>query len=225
MAGRAQLDAWWRLAHQTVGVAIRLGFRLRAAGLEHIPARDGAVLAYNHVSVLDPIIIALLTVEERGKPVHFLAVADAFELRVIGWGLQRIRAIPIRRGAGDWTTIHEAARTTRSGGLVGLAPEGKVGLGDELQPGQKGAARIALAANTCVIPVGIWGTQARWPKAGLRLAPPLRPPVVVIFGSPIRAEGDPHSRIDVRALTDRIMAGLDGMASRARALVLDDRRR
>ncbi len=98
-----------------------------------------------------------------------------------------------------------------------MSPEGTVGDGSVIQPGQKGAARIALSARAPVIPIGVWGTQYRWPKDGPRLGPPLRPVVVVVVGPPIAPEGDPRSKPDVRAMTDRIMAGVAEAAMEARA--------
>jgi 1-acyl-sn-glycerol-3-phosphate acyltransferase len=110
------------------------------------------------------------------------------------------------------------AEAIRSGSLAGLSPEGTVGNGSALQPGQKGAARIALLTGAPVIPVGIWGIQRRWPKPGLTFALPVRPAVAVAFGPPLHPEGDAHNRADVRALTDRIMAALQTQVDVARTL-------
>jgi 1-acyl-sn-glycerol-3-phosphate acyltransferase len=110
------------------------------------------------------------------------------------------------------------AAVIRRGSLAGFSAEGRVGDGAELQPIQKGTARVALAAAVPVIPTGIWGTHERWPQAGLRLRLPVRPTVGVAFGSPIPAEGDPRSRQDVRALTDRIAEGIGTAVGAARAL-------
>ena len=100
--------------------------------------------------------------------------------------------------------------------LAGIAPEGMVGVGAELLPGQKGAARIALMARAPVIPVGLWGTQRRCPKEGLRFALPVRPTVAVVYGRPIPAQGDPKRRPDVQALTDRIMGDIAALVAEAR---------
>jgi 1-acyl-sn-glycerol-3-phosphate acyltransferase len=83
-------------------------------------------------------------------------------------------------------------------------------------PGQKGAARIALMAGAPVIPVGLWGTQHRWPKSGLTFSPPARPTVAVVYGEPIHCEGDPKRRPDVQALTDRIMGDIAMLVAQAR---------
>jgi 1-acyl-sn-glycerol-3-phosphate acyltransferase len=97
-----------------------------------------------------------------------------------------------------------------------MSPEGTVGEGSALQPGQRGAARIALLAGVPVIPVGVWGTQQRWGKDGLRRTLE-RHDLAVVAGAPIPPEGNARSRPDVIAFTERIMEGIRESADRARA--------
>jgi 1-acyl-sn-glycerol-3-phosphate acyltransferase len=210
-------DVWWSIARVTVGGATRLAFRLRPSGLRHVPGAGGGLLCYNHVSILDPVAVAV-SVAGRGRAVRFLTLSEEFDRPVLGWALRRLRHIPLRRGAGDWAAIDAVSRVVGSGALAGMSPEGRVGDGDRLLPGQKGAARIALTSHAPVVPIGIWGTHDRWPKAGLRLVRPARPVVAVVFGAPINPQGDARSRPDVRLLTDRIMGELDTVVSRARQL-------
>jgi 1-acyl-sn-glycerol-3-phosphate acyltransferase len=191
-------------------------FRLRFSGLENVPATGGALVASNHVSVLDPVFVALAAAG-RGRTVRYLAVSEAFDQRVVGWALRRIDQIPLRRGMGDWQAIEDVAAVIAEGSLAGISAEGTVGDGRQLLPVQKGAARIALAAGAPVIPVGIWGTQLRWSKSGFRLGPPIRPPVAVAFGPPIEPTGDPRSRADVRALTDRLATALASLVTAAKS--------
>src|SRR5439155_10191378 len=70
-----QRDLWWRLGLATVGTVVRLAFRLRFEGTEHIPRTGPALLACNHISVLDPPIVALAP-SDRGRTVRFLAAAE-----------------------------------------------------------------------------------------------------------------------------------------------------
>jgi 1-acyl-sn-glycerol-3-phosphate acyltransferase len=208
---------WWTAARLTVGTLFKAAFRVRLAGATNIPERGGALLAYNHVSVLDPIAVSLAAAR-RGRPVRFLALAELFDQGWVGWSLRRIDQIPLRRGLGDWAAIERVADALRGGSLAGMSPEGTVGEGTSLQPGQRGAARIALAAGVPVLPVGVWGTQRRWPKAGLYWGPPLRPALGVAVGAPIMASGDPRDRTEVLALTERLMGELQHAVDVARAL-------
>ena len=172
-------------------------------------------MASNHVSVLDPVFV-VLAASRRGRVVRYLTVSDAFDQRVVGWGLRRVQQIPLRRGMGDWEAIEEVAAIVRGGALAGISAEGTVGDGRELLPIQKGAARIALAAGAPIIPAAVWGTQARWSKRGPQLGPPIRPTVAVAFGRPIPPAGDPRSRADVRAHTDRLASALGSLVDSVR---------
>jgi 1-acyl-sn-glycerol-3-phosphate acyltransferase len=209
-------DIWFHVGRIGAGALFGAAFRLELHGLRHIPPEGGALICTNHVSVLDPVFVALGGAR-RGRPVRFLGLSELFESGVLGWALRATRQIPLRRGTGDWDAIHSVAAVVRSGALAGMSPEGRVTDGMEELPGQKGAARIALDAGSPVIPSGIWGSNYRWPKEGLRRAMPLRPPVVLTFGPPIPAEGDPRNPRDVRALTERIMADIRGLKGAARA--------
>ena len=84
-----------------------------------------------------------------------------------------------------------------------------------MQAGQRGAARVALAAGVPVVPVGVWGTNARWGKDGLN-TDPTRYPAVTVFGPVLRSGGDPRSIPDTVELTERIMAGIAEVAERAK---------
>ena len=213
--GASERDVWWTIGRATLGVAVKTAFKVRVVGARNIPASGGALIAYNHISVIDALFVALPVVD-RSRVAHFFALSQDFERPVLGWGLRKTGQIPIRRGFGDWEAIETSARVIQDGMLAGIAPEGTVGDGSKLGPGQKGAARIALMAGAPVIPVGLWGANLRWPKSGLKLSAPLRPNVVVVFGEPIRAEGDPKYRPDVQSLTDRIMHDIDALVAKAR---------
>jgi len=126
------------------------------------------------------------------------------------------RHIPLRRGTGDWDAIHAVAAVIRSGAVAGMSPEGRVTDGVEELPGQKGGARIALDAGCPVIPSGLWGSNWRWPKNGLHSRPPLRPPVVLVFGPAIEPVGEPRNPRDVKALTERIMDEIRALRALAR---------
>jgi 1-acyl-sn-glycerol-3-phosphate acyltransferase len=167
--------------------------------------------------VLDAIFVGLPVIR-RGRIIRCFALSEDFDRPLLGRALRGLRQVPIRRGAGLWGPLEQLADVVSGGWLAGIAPEGTVGTGEELLPIQKGAARIALLAGSPVIPVGLWGPQRRWPKAGLRMERPIRPYVGVTYGEPIQAEGDPKSRPDVQALTDHLSAGLCEQVERARRL-------
>ncbi|SRR5581483_8836571 len=217
---RGELDWWWRVGLAVVGAVVRAGFRLNVAGIRRVPEHGGAILAANHVSGLDGVIVSLVVGRLRRRTVRFLAAAEFFERFPASWALRIYRQIPLRRGSGDTGALDEAVEAIRSGALAGIFPEGRVNPDPQtgLQRGRRGLARIALASGAPVIPVGVWGTQHRWPRSGLHLRPPLRPVVAVTFGDPVPALGDVTSPEDVERLTDLVMARIADQTQEARAL-------
>ncbi len=204
------------MIHALVEVIAWALFRMRYVGLANVPRSGPAILAPNHISPMDPVAMAL-PLSRRGRTLRCLAGAEFFDRPVVGWALRALDQIPVRRGAADWSALEELAQVIRGGALAGIFPEGRVGDASAINPGKKGLARVALAAGVPVIPVGIWGTQARWPQAGFRWGRPWRPRIVVVYGRPIAAVGDPRSRTDVRELTDRVMREIAVLTARARA--------
>jgi 1-acyl-sn-glycerol-3-phosphate acyltransferase len=216
MTAGEERDLWFHVGRVGAGAVLGTAFRVRHFGLHQIPAEGGALICTNHVSVLDPVFVGLGGAK-RGRPVRFLGLSELFESGLVGWALRTTKQIPLRRGTGDWDAIHAVAEVVRGGALAGMSPEGRVTDGVEELAGQKGAARIALDAGRPVVPSGIWGSNWRWPKDGLRLSPPARPPVVVVFGPEIVPEGEPRNPRDVRALTERIMDEVRTLRGVARA--------
>jgi len=220
VARRGDLSGWWLFGIAVVGFFSRVLFRLRVEGADRVPSSGSAIVAGNHVSALDGVALALATGSRGRRMTRFLVAAEFFRKLWCGWALRLYRQIPIRRGERDQGALDVAIETIRGGALAGIFPEGTVNPepGAGLMRGRKGAARIALATDAPVVPVGIWGTQARWPKAGLHLRRPWRPVVAISYGEPIPAKGDAGSAADVQAFADVITDAIAAQAERAREL-------
>lgn len=204
-------------------VAILRGlFRIRVIGAENLPT-DGsaAIVAANHVSSLDGVILAAVGWWKARRVTRFITAAEFFRKPLFGAILRWFGQIPIRRGKQDIGALEAAIASAEGGSVVGIFPEGRVNdVGDgPLQPGRTGVARVALGAHVPVVPVAIWGTQQRWPRSGLRWTRPFRTPILVALGSPVEVSGDPNSVEDVRLATDEIMASLERQVADARSLV------
>jgi len=214
----SELNGWWRAGLALVGPVLRLLFDVRLAGIERVPRIGPAILAANHVSALDGIVLAYQVARRRSRPTRYLVAAEFFDRRFHGFWLRTFKQIPIRRGMSDSGALDEAVATVRSGAVAGIFPEGTVNPdpGGPMLRGRTGVARIALAAGAPVIPVSIWGTQIRWPRTGLRFGRPLRPTVALAFGPPVEPHGDPSSPDDVQAFTALIMTRIVEQTAAAR---------
>ena len=221
---RGDLNGWWRFGIPLAVPLERALFRVRVAGIHHVPLAGPAILAFVHISVLDGPCLAIEVAWRRRRAVRFLVAAEAFEHPVNGWFLRRFRQIPIRRGRSDAGALDEAIRTIRRGALAAIAPEGGV----NPEPGgpqriRSGVARIALPTGVPVIPVGIWGTHRRWSRSGRHWGPPLRPRLGLAFGEPMEPTGDVSQPEDIDSFLEQVREGLERQLSAARILAGDPR--
>jgi 1-acyl-sn-glycerol-3-phosphate acyltransferase len=218
------LNIWWRIGLAIVTPIVWLLFKLRVSGAERVPA-GSAVVAANHVSALDGVLLSVATGNQAHRMTRFLVAAEFFEKRRFGWALRLYRQIPLRRGEGDSEALEEAVRTVKGGALAGIFPEGRVNPDPEagLLRGHTGVARIALEAEAPVVPVGIWGTQRRWPHRGLRWGRPFRPVVAIVYGAPLPPSGDGTVAADVQGFTSDVMEAIAAEVDVAREAARGDR--
>ena len=212
---------WWRITIPLFLPLVRLLFRVRSEGWEHVPSTGPVIIAFNHVSVLDGPALGLETVWHTRRRMRFLVAAELFKKPFVGFILRRYEQIPIRRGTGDRGALDEAVETVKEGAVAALAPEGRVderGGADGLQRIRGGIARIALPTGAPIVPVGLWGTQHRWPRSGPTLARPLRPRLGIAVGPPILPMGDAGADADVDALIERIRTSLEEQVVRAQRM-------
>ena len=190
---------------------LRRAFDWRITGLEHIPEQGAVLLASNHLSLLDPPVLASVA-DRAHRRVRFLAMAELFRSPVPRALFTGLGHIPVARKSGSSRSSLTAALTHLGWGeCVGIFPEG--GLSRDLEPraGQTGAARLAAWSGVPVVPVGLWGTQrvmAPGHKRNLRVGVPL----AVSIGPPLFVSDDD----DVAEATDRIMTAICAEVARAR---------
>src|SRR5712671_5803229 len=166
-------------------------YRLDVAGREHVPARGGALLVPNHVSMADgAFLIAALD-----RPVRFLMFKGSYEHPLVKPFAKMLRVIPIASDQGPREMIHslrEATQALQNGELVCIFPEGQMTRIGQMMPFRRGMERILKGVDVPVIPMhidGIWGSIFsfsggnffwKWPRK-------IPYPVRVTFGKPLPA--------------------------------------
>jgi len=219
---RGDLNTWWRIGVPIVVPLVRALFRTRVTGIHHVPLDGPAILAFNHVSVLDGPCLAIEVAWRRRRMTRFLVAAEVFDKPGSGHILRWYRQIPVRRGQNDAGALDEAIATIRGGAVAAIAPEGTVNPSPgDLQRIRSGLARIALPTGAPVIPVGVWGTHRRWSKAGRHWESPLRPGLGLSFGEPIHPAGDAADQKDVDAFLVTLRERLHHQMLEARILADD----
>lgn len=207
----------WKLATPVVAAAFHGLYRIRYVDGHKLPSTGGGVVAPNHISPLDPLVVGLYPATHR-RMLRFLSGTEFFAMKWVGKGLRALDHIPLERGANDTQAIGRAIEVARRGGLIGLFPEGRINNEPDLLRGRRGAARIAVGAGVPLIPVGIWGTQVRFPAGGWTWRRPWRPHVVVVFGDPIPTDPEATSAREILHLTNDLMAAVERLRARAKEL-------
>ncbi|MEX1178343.1 MAG: lysophospholipid acyltransferase family protein [Nitriliruptor sp.] len=200
-----QRHTWkWRAITALVVVFVRLcGWKVEVQGLEHVPRTGGAVLAFNHHSYLDFVMLAWAPVLRLRRTVRFLAKREMWASPWVGWLARWAEAVPVdRRSATARADAYGAAvAALEAGDLVAVAPEQTISTSFELLPFRAGAVRMAQRAGVPIVPVIGWGTQRLAAKGhGVRLGEGRGIPVVVRYGPPVHVGPDE----DPRAATARL---------------------
>lgn len=177
-------------------------------GLEHVPPAGPTIVACNHISYLDALAHGVY-MERAGRRPRFLAKSELFEVPGLGFLLRKGGQIPVRRGTRDQTPLAAAQRSLDSGEAVIVYPEGTVTENPDWMPmrARTGAARLALATGTPIVPLAIWGSQHVWQKQG-KGSLKFGRPIWLRAGPPIdlSAHADGADDLEVlRACTDLVM--------------------
>jgi 1-acyl-sn-glycerol-3-phosphate acyltransferase len=216
----SELNRWWSVVSAISDVVMRAIFRVHVEGEANVPSLGPAIIAFNHVSVIDGPAVGIVVARTRRRESRFLVAAEVFRQRVAGWLLRSFDQIPIRRGQGDADALEQAVRTVSAGAIAAIAPEGRVNEdgATEMLRFHRGVARLALATKAPVVPVGIWGTQERWSRSGRRYGRPWRPRLAFVFGEAVAPTGDPTDADDLAAFTQLVREAIQVQVTRARAV-------
>lgn len=172
-------DDWlYRTGWVLVRGVARLIWRLEVVGAERVPLDGAAIIAPNHLSVLDPPLIGCACPRE----LRYIAKAELFRNRAIGWFLRRLGGFPVERGAADVGAIKTALNFLKAGRAVIIFIEGTRGDGTRLLPPTPGVTLLARQSGAAVVPTAIVGTDKAWPR-GAKL--PRRAQIKVAFGQPL----------------------------------------
>jgi 1-acyl-sn-glycerol-3-phosphate acyltransferase len=180
---------------------LKVVFRYRARGLEHLPRAGGYVVAAGHVSNVDPWPLGMALFPRRF--LRFMAKSELFWFP-LGPFLRSAGAFEVHRGRRDDEAIRTAEELARRGHVIAMFPEGtrrRKGLRKKWQPeAHTGAARIALGADVPLVPAGIKGTNRLARLAQLQVA----------YGPAVRTED--LRNLDLaeaaRVATDRLMQAI-----------------
>jgi len=182
------------------GGLVRAVYRLEVVGADRLPVTGPAVVAPNHDSWLDGIVLGAAISRE----LRFLAKAELWRSRLLAWVLDGLGAIPIERDRSDYLAAALVLQALEAGHAVVIFPQGAV-RGDRVW--QRGAAHAALVTGAPLVPVRLVGT-ARALSRGRIGFPRLR----VIVGEPINVAQAPEDPAAATELTERLRVAVESLA-------------
>lgn len=192
----------YRFIKGTFHHPVRWITRLNVRGVENVPTTGGIILAVNHLSWADPIVVGAAL----QRPAFYLAKEGVFNHPITRWLVTATGQIKVDRHAGGNEAAVETAQGLLDQGLiVGVFPEGTRSRPGHVKRGKTGIARIAARSGALIVPVGC-DTGAFWPRG--RTMPALGRPVYLNFGAPFRLDVKPEDMSDkarMREATDEVM--------------------
>lgn len=206
---------YWLMKNLVVGPIVKTAFRPWITGHENIPTSGGVILASNHLSFIDSVLLPLII----DRQISFLAKSDYYTARGFkGWFIKTFLTaagmLPLDRSGGKASeaSLETGLGVLAAGEMLGIYPEGTRSPDGKMYRGRTGVARMVLEANVPVVPVAMIDTEKVMPIG--RRIPRVRR-VGVIVGEPLdfsRFEGMEGDRFILRSITDEIMYELSRLS-------------
>jgi 1-acyl-sn-glycerol-3-phosphate acyltransferase len=201
---------------RTYCVALRLfsahfrlmGYQITVQGADNIPSHGPAVVATNHTSFLDFVMVGYVA-RVRGRLVRFMSKASVFDKPVVGRWMRSMRHIKVNRATGA-SAYRRATGHIERGQLVGVFPEATISRSWQLKQFKRGAAGLAVSQGVPVIPVIVWGAHRIWTVDGRR-SWRRKIPISITVGEPLLAAEDET----VDAFNDRLRQVMESMLDQA----------
>jgi len=220
---KSRPSPFWPLAAIVVPAVGYLA-KIEIRNKEKLPAKGAFVLAPNHYSEFDPLIVAA-AVWRLGRAPRFMAKESLFRVPVLGWLMHKTGMVPVARAtsaAAAKQTIEQSRALVKNERGVIVYPEGTLTRDPDLWPmrGKSGAVRLALAGDIPLIPMAQWGTQhvmGRYQK-GVSLWPP-RKRVQVLIGDPVDVSdlsGRAGEQAALNEATNRLMNAITALREELR---------
>lgn len=160
----------------------RLVLRIRFEGEEHLPRSGALIVAANHASSADPVLIGAFLNAKLGRPVNWLGKRELLEFPLSGWAFRIAGIHPVDREAADLDAFRTAMRILDAGQVLAIFPEGTRSRDGALQAVREGAGMLALRSGARVLPVAVIDSDLAWPRG--RLLPRFGRHVTVRYGEP-----------------------------------------
>lgn len=172
---------FYSICRELVAICFKIFFRVKAYGTRFIPLRGAFILASNHVSNLDPMVLGVVC----PRALNYMGKHTLFSNRISSWLMYHLRVFPVKRNSADFFAVKEAIKRLKEGGALLLFPEGGRSSNSGPAEPEPGIGFLALKLNIPVVPAFVKGTEGVLPK-GAKMVRPKQ--ISVYFGKQILSE-------------------------------------
>ncbi len=173
-------------------IIVHLFWTIRIEGEDISTYRDSLILAANHVSYLDPIVLGVIV----KRPINFIAKKEIYDIPIFNFILKRIGVIPVDRNNINPASIRKSIALLKNNHFLGIFPEGTRSSNGELLEFNSGMIKIALQANVPIIPIGISGTFEIYPPKAKIPAFFTRQHIFINFGKPFYLDSSKRKDVE-----------------------------
>lgn len=163
---------WYWILRLGVIAILRLFFRFKVEGRENLPQKTNFIIAANHVSFLDPVLIGAAV----PKRVYWIALRGFYNISWLKWVMDKFESLP------TGSVSEKAAYLLMKNKNIGLFPEGTRSYDGKLREFKRGVAVLAIKTGRPVVPCAILGAYVAFPRGSK--FPRLFSPVKIKIGKP-----------------------------------------
>ena len=186
----------YRFFKPLIFILFKILFLIRVKGRENIPGNGGFILASNHQSFLDPVLLGMAS----PRILRFMARDDLFKPRWFAWLITTLGAFPVKRNKPDKGAIKRTLELLRAGEAVLIFPEGTRSRDGDIGKGHPGCIWIARLGNVPLIPARIDGAFRALPVDSIFIRPY---PIKVSFGPPFYPQR--YSNLREEEIVEKLM--------------------
>ncbi len=136
-------------------------FSLEIEGAENLPKKGPFIVASNHVSHVDPIVVGVAC---NTSQIAFMAKRELFDMPILGPWIKAVGCISVERNSGSSGSLKKAVQKLKDGGAIGIFPEGRRSPDGSLKKPEPGIGLLAAKSGAPIIPIYVSGTAKVMPK-------------------------------------------------------------
>jgi 1-acyl-sn-glycerol-3-phosphate acyltransferase len=175
---------------------LRRVYRIEVEGGERIPESGPCILVSNHESLADPFFLGVAT----PRPIHYMSKVELWDNRIVGALMDGFGTFPIERGGGDSGALRHGIRLLEQGRMLGIFPQG-TSKARRNRPFLRGAARLAFATGSPIVPVCLVNTEKAFRPSKPRFG---FPKVRILVGDPVEVPRQRATVASARELTRQL---------------------